>query len=228
MHPLFPSRLTEERSSWPGLSRPSTSFLPGARQDVDVRHRAGHDEQGSGAHSCSSVRVDGSKLLCQIEHPLPVLSGFNPEENLNQFQTLENYGRTRRARPGRAQYYDVWREAASLAFHVSLRAQRGDAAFTLNHSTIVRGLIGRRMLVFVYEGTRNSCTRTYGNFGSPRTLAGGACRRCRHRPDLCQPARTRTGGPEASRYSKNWRARSPQISKSFSEHRARERHRRSR
>jgi hypothetical protein len=29
-------------SSWPGLSRPSTSFL--LSKDVDARHKAGHDE----------------------------------------------------------------------------------------------------------------------------------------------------------------------------------------
>jgi len=27
-----------------GLSRPSTSFLPRNRKDVDARHKAGHDE----------------------------------------------------------------------------------------------------------------------------------------------------------------------------------------
>src|SRR5262249_35264654 len=32
------------RSSWPGLSRPSTSFLNARAEDVDARHRAGHDE----------------------------------------------------------------------------------------------------------------------------------------------------------------------------------------
>ena len=31
-------------SSWPGLSRPSTSFLPDWTKDVDARHKAGHDE----------------------------------------------------------------------------------------------------------------------------------------------------------------------------------------
>ncbi|AUC94839.1 hypothetical protein CWS35_11705 [Bradyrhizobium sp. SK17] len=30
------------RSSWPGLSRPSTSLSCG-NQDVDARHKAGHD-----------------------------------------------------------------------------------------------------------------------------------------------------------------------------------------
>jgi hypothetical protein len=30
--------------SWPGLSRPSTSFLLDGNKDVDARHKAGHDE----------------------------------------------------------------------------------------------------------------------------------------------------------------------------------------
>src|SRR5262252_8533475 len=34
---------TKPPSSWPGLSRPSTSYFHG-RQDVDARHKAGHDE----------------------------------------------------------------------------------------------------------------------------------------------------------------------------------------
>jgi DNA-directed DNA polymerase III PolC len=32
------------RSSWPGLSRPSMSFLNERTEDVDARHKAGHDE----------------------------------------------------------------------------------------------------------------------------------------------------------------------------------------
>jgi acyl dehydratase len=31
-------------SSWPGLFRPSTSFVPRCFKDVDARHKAGHDE----------------------------------------------------------------------------------------------------------------------------------------------------------------------------------------
>ena len=31
--------------SWPGLSRPSTSFLLRFSEDVDARHKAGHDEE---------------------------------------------------------------------------------------------------------------------------------------------------------------------------------------
>jgi hypothetical protein len=66
----------------------------------------------------------------------------------------------------------------------------------VNHSTIVRGLIGCRMLVSVYESTRIGCTEHTEASGRSRSLARGAGRRCRDRPDLCQPARTRTGGPE--------------------------------
>jgi error-prone DNA polymerase len=31
-------------SSWPGLSRPSTTFLLLLQEDVDARHKAGHDD----------------------------------------------------------------------------------------------------------------------------------------------------------------------------------------
>ena len=34
-------------SSWPGLSRPSAPFLLEESQDVDARHKAGHDEFAS-------------------------------------------------------------------------------------------------------------------------------------------------------------------------------------
>src|SRR5215470_13805536 len=33
-----------EVSSWPGLTRPSTSFWYAEKKDVDARHKAGHDE----------------------------------------------------------------------------------------------------------------------------------------------------------------------------------------
>src|SRR5688572_336098 len=38
-------------SSWPGSSRPSTSFLAvcAEKEDVDARHKAGHDETAKGA-----------------------------------------------------------------------------------------------------------------------------------------------------------------------------------
>ncbi len=34
--------------SWPGLSRPSTSYLSNMQQDVDARHKAGHDDGDEG------------------------------------------------------------------------------------------------------------------------------------------------------------------------------------
>src|SRR5258706_6163992 len=36
-----------EKSSWPDLPRPSTSFSQRHCQDVDARHKAGHDEENS-------------------------------------------------------------------------------------------------------------------------------------------------------------------------------------
>jgi len=40
---------TDQTSSWPGLSRPSTSPSSEAPKDVDARHKAGHDSGESGA-----------------------------------------------------------------------------------------------------------------------------------------------------------------------------------
>jgi FAD/FMN-containing dehydrogenase/Fe-S oxidoreductase len=40
-----PDYFDESKSSWPGSSRPSTSFL---KQDVDARHKAGHDGRVNG------------------------------------------------------------------------------------------------------------------------------------------------------------------------------------
>src|SRR5581483_8020960 len=40
--------------SWPGLSRPSTSFL-GVLKDVDARHKAGHDDCKVYHSSCGLV-----------------------------------------------------------------------------------------------------------------------------------------------------------------------------
>jgi acetate---CoA ligase (ADP-forming) len=37
-------RVPTHPSSWPGLTRPSTSSKPTVHQDVDARHKAGHDE----------------------------------------------------------------------------------------------------------------------------------------------------------------------------------------
>src|SRR3954467_7376672 len=89
--------------------------------------RPGH---GNASRPC--VRIAIRKLPCKIENPLPVLPAFNPQDDLHQFQTLENRGRAGRARLGRAQSYDVWREVSSLAFHVLLRAQQQRPAFALS------------------------------------------------------------------------------------------------
>ena len=126
------------------------------------------------------------------------MSGSNPQENLHQFQTTEVYGRALRAWPARLQSGNVWRQAAALIFHgLAPRVFRRPARPPLNnHSTIVRGLIDCRMLVFVYESTRIGCTEHTEASGCSRSLAGSAGGRCRDRPNLCQPARTRTGGPE--------------------------------
>src|SRR6266566_4477211 len=35
---------THHRSSWPGLSRPSTSYTVSAKKDVDARVKPGHDD----------------------------------------------------------------------------------------------------------------------------------------------------------------------------------------
>src|SRR6185437_14882170 len=40
---LLNSNVELPTSSWPGLSRPSSSLMMQIRQDVDVRHKAGHD-----------------------------------------------------------------------------------------------------------------------------------------------------------------------------------------
>ena len=42
-------------SSWPGLSRPSTSFLPASNKNVDARDKPGHDDADGNA--CSYDRV---------------------------------------------------------------------------------------------------------------------------------------------------------------------------
>src|SRR5229473_7455728 len=43
-------------SSWPGLSRPSTSLLPKFSEDVDARDKPGHDE-------LDALRSEHSKLF---------------------------------------------------------------------------------------------------------------------------------------------------------------------
>src|SRR3954447_4484287 len=84
-----------------------------------------HRARDTSVRSCSCVRVVERKLLRQIKHPLPVLSGLNPQENFHQFQATEVYGRALRAWPAHVQSDSVWREAAALIFHLLLRARGG-------------------------------------------------------------------------------------------------------
>jgi hypothetical protein len=54
-------RKSASSSSWPGLSRPSTSFSAAEREDVDARHEAGHDGVGV------SVGVEAPAPLSESE-----------------------------------------------------------------------------------------------------------------------------------------------------------------
>src|SRR3954452_1799300 len=65
-----------------------------------------------------------------------------------------------------------------------------------NTSTIVRGLIGRGLMCLRDESRRAGRFEHTDASPRARALAGDAGRRCRDRPHLCQPARTRTGEPE--------------------------------
>src|SRR6202012_2773069 len=66
--------------SWPGLSRPSTSFCSVTSQDVDARHKAGHDALGvsvpfNGLNRRSSL---GLRLgLLRDECGLEIVEQFN-------------------------------------------------------------------------------------------------------------------------------------------------------
>src|SRR5450755_622240 len=43
VHAVVPRAPNATYSSWPGLTRPSTSFLSLQSKNVDARHKAGHD-----------------------------------------------------------------------------------------------------------------------------------------------------------------------------------------
>jgi len=47
-------------SSWPGLSRPSTSLLLWLAKSVDARHKAGHD---GFSHKRHSIRCNSGQTL---------------------------------------------------------------------------------------------------------------------------------------------------------------------
>src|SRR5262249_31101337 len=51
----IPIRIVTSQSSWPGLSRPSTSFLTTTNKDVDARDKRGHDG-GEGRHLIAAHR----------------------------------------------------------------------------------------------------------------------------------------------------------------------------
>jgi hypothetical protein len=52
--------------SWPGLSRPSTSYFLKAKEVVDARHKAGHDVEGAESHfhhsSITAPRISSSAM----------------------------------------------------------------------------------------------------------------------------------------------------------------------
>ena len=68
--------------SWPGLSRPSTSFEPPTKKDVDARHKAGHDEEGQSAiYTALTIMLDAplrtilKRLLLPFDlRPLPPIT----------------------------------------------------------------------------------------------------------------------------------------------------------
>ena len=53
---LLPQAVPHHRSSWPGLSRPSTSCFEARKKDVDGRHEAGHDVEGVDVRQFASSR----------------------------------------------------------------------------------------------------------------------------------------------------------------------------
>src|SRR5215831_15592202 len=60
--------LADSAPSWPGLSRPSTSST---RQDVDARHKAGHDESSyaRAALTRRALLQAGAGTACLIATP---------------------------------------------------------------------------------------------------------------------------------------------------------------
>src|SRR5450755_2992514 len=51
-------------SSWPGLSRPSTSFLLQRCQDVDARDKPGHDDHHNNPHALPRSSRNRSSFCC--------------------------------------------------------------------------------------------------------------------------------------------------------------------
>jgi hypothetical protein len=61
-----PRRLLRPLSSWPGLSRPSTSLRRRSFLDVDARHRAGHDGSEIDGAGAGSSQVFG-RAECALQ-----------------------------------------------------------------------------------------------------------------------------------------------------------------
>src|SRR5450756_2680282 len=47
-------------SSWPGSSRPSTAFLRESSEDVDARHKAGHDDLAEQPRPSAAIYIHGA------------------------------------------------------------------------------------------------------------------------------------------------------------------------
>src|SRR5579872_4206464 len=75
---LMPSMLANP--SWPGLSRPSTPFFSDAsKQDVDARHKAGHDGRESGmAAILRGSPLRGEHLRMTFRAPYSLPSPYRP------------------------------------------------------------------------------------------------------------------------------------------------------
>jgi len=66
---------TSFQSSWPGLSRPVTSFFPPRRKDVDARHEAGHDASVPARYRHPEVRAQRASKGAGTAAPSRVLRG---------------------------------------------------------------------------------------------------------------------------------------------------------
>ena len=80
---LVPSKTRYYSSSWPGLSRPSTSFvIETSKQDVDARHKAGHDKSNPRRHCGARPAEDAlSQLVMAVEDASSQLESAPPQRN---------------------------------------------------------------------------------------------------------------------------------------------------
>jgi hypothetical protein len=89
-----------------------------------------------------------------------------------------------------------------------------------NSGPIVRGLMGSRLMILFDESRRAGRSKHTQASGRSRALAGGACRRCRDRPHLCQPSRTGAGESDRRGSRKLARALASKIEELFTTPRA--------